>query len=55
MSAIKCNDRPLSFVKYEKIEEKKPQYIGQTSMLDCGRNIIIWYVEAEDKYYACIS
>lgn len=50
-----CNGKPLAFVKYEKIENKSPKFIGQTIMLDYGRNITIWYVESDDKYYACIG
>ena len=55
MSTITCKGKPLAFVKYEKIENKNPKFEGQTTMLDGGRNITIWYVEADDKYYACIG
>lgn len=49
------NGKPLCFVKYEKIENKNPKFAAQTCLLDGGHNIIIWFVESEDKYYACIA
>lgn len=55
MNVATFNNKPLGFVKFEKIEGKEPQFVAQTTMLDGGRNITIWYVETEDKYYACIS
>lgn len=49
------NNKPLGFVKYEKIEDKNPQFVAQTSLLDKDSYIAIWYIEEEDKYYACIG
>lgn len=48
------NGKPLGFVKYEKIESKNPQFVAQTTLLDGDRYIAIWFVESDDKYYACI-
>lgn len=55
MNQITYNNKPLSFIKYERIENKNPKFVGQTTLLDGGRYISIWYVEIEDKYYACIA
>lgn len=49
------NQKPFGFVKFNKIEDKNPTFIAQTTMLDCERYISIWYVESEEKYYAYIG
>ena len=49
------NGKPLHFVKYASIENKNPQFVAQTTMLDFGRYLAIWYVESDDKYYMCIG
>ena len=55
MNVASFNGKELGFIKYEKIENKNPKFIAQTAMLDGGRYIAIWFVESEDKYYACIG
>lgn len=55
MSVATFDGKPLGFIKYEKIENKNPKFVAQTALLDCGHNITIWFVESENKYYACIG
>ena len=52
---IKLNNVQLQFVKYEEIEYKQPKFVGQTRMLDGNRNITFWFVQEDNKYYACIG
>lgn len=52
---LKLNNLQLQFVKYEEIENKHPQFVGQTYMLDASHNLTFWFVQEDNKYYGCIG
>lgn len=52
---IKLNNIQLQFVKYEEIEHKHPQFVGQTYMLDGNHYLTFWFVQEDNKYYGCIG
>lgn len=52
---LKYNGMPLYVAKYEQIQDKDPEFVAQSAMLDFDRNLTIWFVGQESKYYICIG
>lgn len=52
MHKLLFDGKPVTFVSYSEIRDKKPQFIGQSNLDEFGRHLCFWRVG--DQQFVCI-